>query len=195
MSSGGPTGLLSAVVTPKPASPFGAVLHCSSVSCYGHGDSMGLNPRHRTPLPRRAPPSVPRPASTTAARVISSKSPSLLISRRELGLAAALLQHRGGSGSEQPSQSCGVCRRCAALRRVTVSPRWLQHPRPRSGSGRAEQSRARSWSVATADGIVSGAKITRPLLKTRRSTASGCTDSLRDVPCPSSQPDRAESPS
>ena len=37
-----------------------------------------------------------------------------------------------------------------------------------AGQSRAEQSRARSWSVATADGIVSGAKIARPLLKTRR---------------------------
>lgn len=102
MSSRGPMGLLGAVVTPKPASPFGAVPHCSCVSCCGRGDSMGLNPRHRTPPAPPCPPSVPRPASTTAARVISSKSPSLLISRRELGLAAALLQHRGGSGSEQP---------------------------------------------------------------------------------------------
>lgn len=122
-------------------SPFGAVPRRSYISRYGRGDSAGLNPAH--PLPRRAPPpSMPRPASTTAARVISSKSPSLLISRRELGLAAAFLRHRGGSGSEQPSQSCGVCRRCAARHRVTVSPRRLQRPRPRSGPGRAEQSRA-----------------------------------------------------
>lgn len=67
---------------------------------------------------------MPRPASTTAARVISSKSPraALLISRQELGSVAAVLQHgrlprgrRGGSGSRAPLQKprCSSCKRRA----------------------------------------------------------------------------------
>lgn len=95
--------------------------------------SMGLSPQHCS-APGRGlsrpfhPPSpsvsliMPRPASTTAARVISSKSPraALLISRQELGSVAAVLQHgrlprgrRGGSGSRAPLQKP----RCSSRKR------------------------------------------------------------------------------
>lgn len=165
--------------------------------------SMGLSPQHRS-APGRGlsrpfhPPSpsvsliMPRPASTTAARVISSKSPraALLISRQELGSVAAVLQHgrlprgrRGGSGSRAPSPNPGAAPanaqpgglqppRSSCL--VPSTAPWrlsvLRQPCPEAaalGPSPAQSSgrRARSRSVAVRDGLVGGGRNAPALLQ------------------------------
>lgn len=166
--------------------------------------SGGLSPQHRS-APGRGlsrpfhPPSpsvspvVPRPASTTAARVISSKSPraALLISRQELGSVAAVLQHgrlprgrRGGSGSKAPLQkppvqllqapSPGVCShrappaRCPARRRVgrrCCGSRALNQHRSGRAPRRARDAGHGAGAWRSRPGSLAVVKTTQPPLK------------------------------